>query len=170
VGEVESAEPVVPSRVLESVKPAGAVSSSPGPHGISLSFEAIKSLVADIRFSAPAPPFQRPRGFSRPAIRCLSNGRFHGLGLPFKAHVTFSAGVLRGSGTPLMGFSSPSATSAGRSTDPGFHTRFVPPSGFLALLAVCSLHCFPTSWVGATLGVLALQSLTPPQSRTPRGA
>jgi len=170
VGEVESAEPVVPSRVLESVKPAGAVSNSPGLHGISVSFEAIKSLVADIRFSAPASPFQRPRGVSRLAIRCRSNGHFHGPGLPFKAHVTFSAEVLRGSGTPLMGFLSPSATSAGRSTDPGFHTRFVPPSGFSTLLAVYSLHCFPTSWVGATLGVLALQSFTPPQSRAPRGA
>jgi len=170
VGEVESAEPVVPSRVLESVKPAGVVSHSPGPHGIGLSFEAIKSLVADIRFSAPASPFRRPRGVSGLAIRCRGTGHFHGLGLPFKAHVTFSAEVLRGSGTPLMGFFSPSAIWAGRSTDPGFHARFVPPSGFLTLLTVYSLHCFPTSRVGITHGVWALQSLTPPQSRTPRGA
>jgi hypothetical protein len=170
VGEVESADPVVPSRVLESMKPAGAVSDSPGLPGISLSFEAILSLVAAIRFTAPAPPFQRPRGVPGLAIRRRSTGNFHGLGLPFKAHVTFSAEVLRGSGTPLMGFLSPSTTRAGRSTGPGFHTRFVPPAGFLALLTVCSLHCFPTSRVGAAHGVWALQSLTPPQSRTPRGA
>jgi len=69
-----------------------------------------------------------------------------------------------------MGFLSPSAMWAGRSTGPGFHTRYVPPSGFFTLLAACSLHCFPTSWVGTAHGVLALQSLTPPQSRTPRGA
>jgi len=170
VGEVESAEPVVPSRDLESVKPAGAVSNSPDLPGIGLSFEVIKSLVAAIRFTAPASPFLRPRGFSGLAIRRRSTGHSHGPGLPFKAHVTFSAGVLRGSGTPLMGFLSPSANKAGRSTDPGFQTRFVPPSGFLTLLAVYSLHCFPTSRVGAAHGVLALQSLTPPQSRTPRGA
>jgi len=104
VGEVESADPVVPSRVLESVKPAGAVSSPPGLHGISLFFEVVRSLVADIRFSAPASPFQRPRGLPGQPIRRRSVGHFHELGLPFKAHVTFSAEVLRGSGTPLMGF------------------------------------------------------------------
>jgi len=170
VGEVEATEPVGPSRVLESVKPAGAVSSPPGLHGIGASFEVIKSLVAAIRFTAPATPFPRPRGVSGLAIRRRSTGHSRGLGLPFKAHVTFSAGVLRGSGTPLMGFLSPSAIWAGRSTHPGFHTRFVPPSGFSTLLAACSLHCFPTSRVGTAHGVLALQSLTPPQSRTPRGA
>jgi len=104
VGEVESADPVVPSRVLESVKPAGVVSNSPGLHGISLSFEVVGSLVADIWFTAPASPFQRPRGFSGLPIRRRSAGPFHELGLPFKAHVTFSAEVLRGSGMPLMGF------------------------------------------------------------------
>jgi hypothetical protein len=170
VGEVESADPVVPFRDLESVKSAGDVSSSPGLHGIDLSFEAIKSPVADIWFTAPASPFQRPRGIPSLAIRCLSIGHFHGLGLPFKAHVTFSAEVLRGSGTPLVGFTSPSAISAGRSTGPGVQPRFVPPAGFSTLLTVYSLHCVPTSRVGITHGVLALQSLTPPQSRTPRGA
>jgi len=68
VGEVESAEPVVPSRELESVKPAGAVSNSPDLHGIGVSFEAIKSLVADIRFTAPAPPFRQPFGFCGLAV------------------------------------------------------------------------------------------------------
>jgi len=109
VGEVESADPVVPCRDLESVTSAENVSIFPGPHGISLPFEAFPSLVAAIRFAAPASPFPRPRGVPRLSIRCQSTGNFHGLGLPFKAHVTLSAGVLRGSGTPLLGFSSPSA-------------------------------------------------------------
>jgi hypothetical protein len=153
VGEVESTDPVGPSRVLESVKPAGAVSNSPDLHGIGLSFEAVDRLVAAIRFTAPVPPFLRPRGVPGLSIRCRSTGHFRGLGLPFKAHVTFSAEVLRGLGTPLMGFPSPSATSAGRSTGPGFHTRFVPPSGFPTLLTGCSLTCFPTSRVGTAHGV-----------------
>jgi hypothetical protein len=38
-----------------------------------------------------------------------------------------------------MGFGAPIATRLGRSTDPGFHPRFVPPSGFEALLTVSSL-------------------------------
>jgi hypothetical protein len=170
VGEVESADPVGPSRVLDAVTPAETVSSSPDLHGIDLPFEALHRLVAAIRFAAPASPFRRPRGLPGRLIRRRSTGSSHGLGFPFKAHVTLPAGVLRGSGTPLMGFRSPSAMWAGRSTGPGFHTRFVPPAGFLALLTVCSLTCFPTSRVGITHGVWALQSLTPPQSRTPRGA
>jgi hypothetical protein len=153
VGEVESTDPVGPSRVLESVKPAGAVSNSPDLHGIGLPFEAVDGLVAAIRFTAPASPFQRPRGVPGLSIRRRNAGHFHGLGLPFKAHVTFSAEVLRGFGTPLMGFMFPSATWAGRSTGPGFHTRFVPPSGFPTLLTGYSLTCFPTSRVGAAHGV-----------------
>ncbi len=152
------------------MKSAGDVSTSPDLHGIGLPCGVIKSLVAGIRFTAPASPFQRPRGVSGLAIRGLSSGHSHGLGLPSKAHVTFSAEVLRGSGTPLMGFASPSVIEAGRSTGPGFQSRFVPPSGFFTLLTVYSLHCFPTSRVGTTHGVWALQSVTPPQSRTPRGA
>jgi hypothetical protein len=53
----------------------------------------------------------------------------------------------------LMGSASPTATSVRRSTNPGFHTRFVPPSGFLTLLTVCSLRHFPVSRTGATRGV-----------------
>jgi hypothetical protein len=52
-----------------------------------------------------------------------------------------------------MGFLSPSAMSAGRSTGPGFHTRFVPPAGFSALLTAYSLTCFPTSRAGTAHGV-----------------
>jgi hypothetical protein len=69
----------------------------------------------------------------------------------------------------FMGFSAPTATSARRSTDPGFQTRFGPPSGFLTLLTVCSLRTFrprgPVPLMGFTL-----QSFSPPQSRTPLGA
>jgi hypothetical protein len=52
-----------------------------------------------------------------------------------------------------MGFLAPTATSARRSTHPGFHTRFVPPSGFSTLLTVCSLRRFPTSRAGTAHGV-----------------
>ena len=65
-----------------------------------------------------------------------------------------------------MGFLAPTATSARRSTDPGFQPRFVPPSGFLTLLTVSSLRAFrprgPVPLMGFTL-----QSFSPPQSCTP---
>jgi hypothetical protein len=71
--------------------------------------------------------------------------------------------------TTFMGFSAPTATSARRSTHPGFHTRFGPSAGFLALLTVYALHAFrprgPVPLMGFTL-----QSFSPPQSRTPLGA
>jgi hypothetical protein len=110
VGEVESTGPVGPSRDLESMKPASGVSTTPDPHGIVLPFEAFPSLVAAIWFTAPAPPFSRPRGVPGLATRRRSAGNSRRLGLPFRVHFTFSAEVLRGFGTPLMGFSSPSAT------------------------------------------------------------
>jgi hypothetical protein len=68
-----------------------------------------------------------------------------------------------------MGFLAPTATSARRSTNPGFQPRFVPPSRFLTLLTACSLRAFrprgPVPLMGFTL-----QSFSPPQSRTPYGA
>ena len=53
--------------------------------------------------------------------------------------------------------------------NPGFHTRYGPPSEFLTLLTAYSLHAFrprgPVPLMGFTL-----QSFSPPQSRTPLGA
>jgi hypothetical protein len=68
-----------------------------------------------------------------------------------------------------MGFYASTATWAQRSTGPGFHTRFVPPPGFPTLLTVFSLHAFrPRGPV--PLMRFTLQSLSPPQSRTPFSA
>jgi len=53
----------------------------------------------------------------------------------------------------LLRFSAPTATSVRRSTNPGFHTRCVPPSGFLTPLTVSSLRHLPVSRTGATHGV-----------------
>jgi len=53
----------------------------------------------------------------------------------------------------LLRFPAPTATSARRSTNPGFQTRCVPPSGFLTLLTVSSLRHLPVSRTGATHGV-----------------
>ena len=53
----------------------------------------------------------------------------------------------------LLRFSAPTAAPARRSTIPGFHTRFVPPPGFLTLLTVSSLRHLPITWTGATHGV-----------------
>jgi hypothetical protein len=65
-----------------------------------------------------------------------------------------------------MGFCASTATSARRSTNPGFHTRFVPPAGFFALLTAYSLRAFrPRGPV--PLMRFTLQSLSPPRSRTP---
>ena len=68
-----------------------------------------------------------------------------------------------------MGFLAPTATSARRSTFPGFQPRYDPPSGFPTLLTVSSLRAFrprgPVPLMGFTL-----QSFTPPQSRTPCSA
>jgi len=55
--------------------------------------------------------------------------------------------------TTLMRFFAPSATSAWRSTSPGRPTRFVPPSGFLTLLAGYSLHHLPATKAGTARGV-----------------
>jgi hypothetical protein len=64
-----------------------------------------------------------------------------------------------------MGFCASTATTAWRSTYPGFHARFVPPSGFLTLLTGYSLHAFrPRGSV--PLMRFTLQSLSPPRSRT----
>ena len=53
----------------------------------------------------------------------------------------------------LMSFRAPTTTSEWGSTGPGFHTRFVPPSGFLTLLTVCSPQLLPISKIGAVHGV-----------------
>jgi hypothetical protein len=55
--------------------------------------------------------------------------------------------------TTFMGFLAPTATSARRSTHPGFHTRYGPPSGFPTLLTVYSLRTFRPRRIGATHGV-----------------
>jgi len=58
-----------------------------------------------------------------------------------------------------------------RSTDPGFHPRFVPSSEFLTLLTVSSLRVFPASRSRdhgpVPLMGFALQSFSPPRSRPP---
>jgi hypothetical protein len=61
----------------------------------------------------------------------------------------------------LMRFFAPTTTSAWRSTIPGFHTRFVPPSGFLTLLTVYSLQRFPISRIGAVHGVHPTERFPP---------
>jgi hypothetical protein len=69
----------------------------------------------------------------------------------------------------FLRFAAPTATTARRSTNPGFQPRSVPPSGFLTLLTGCSLRASrprgPVPLMGFTL-----QSFSPPQSRTPYGA
>jgi hypothetical protein len=66
----------------------------------------------------------------------------------------------------FMGFLAPTATSARRSTNPGFQSRYVPPSGFLTLLTVFSLRAFRPRGSVPLMG-FTLQSLSPPQGRTP---
>jgi hypothetical protein len=61
----------------------------------------------------------------------------------------------------LMRFRAPTATSARRSTDPGFHTRFVPPTEFLTLLTVSSLRHLPISRIGAARGVHPTERFPP---------
>ena len=69
----------------------------------------------------------------------------------------------------LLRFTAPTATSARRSTHPGFHTRFVPPSGFRTLLTVSSLRRLPVRGPEPLMG-FTLQSFSPSRSRTPFGA
>ena len=69
----------------------------------------------------------------------------------------------------LLRFSAPTAAPARRSTIPGFHTRFVPPPGFLTLLTVSSLRHLPIIRPEPLMG-FTLQSFSPSRSRTPFGA
>jgi hypothetical protein len=64
-----------------------------------------------------------------------------------------------------MGFLAPTATSARRSTFPGFQPRYDPPSGFPTLLTVSSLRAFRPRGPVPLMG-FSLQSFSPPQSRT----
>jgi hypothetical protein len=105
--------------------------------------------VAAIRFTASATPFQRPRGFPEnrrptPKRRKLPWTLASLQGTPERLRRSLAAPAT------LMGFSASTATSAWRSTNPGFHTRFVPPSGFPTLLTVYSLQRLPTTRIGAT--------------------
>jgi hypothetical protein len=69
-----------------------------------------------------------------------------------------------------MGFRAPTATSARRSTCPGDSSpRYVPSTGFLTLLTVCSLRAFRPRGSVPLMG-FTLQSFSPAQSSTPFGA
>jgi hypothetical protein len=118
-------------------------------------------------------PFRRLRGL--PKVRHSAPRRF---AAERKASIGFDGPPRHTGKVPpescaapatFMGFDAPTATSARRSTDPGFQPRYVPPTGFLTLLTACSLRAFrprgPVPLMGFTL-----QSFSPPQSRAPCGA
>jgi hypothetical protein len=65
----------------------------------------------------------------------------------------------------LLRFFAPTAAPARRSTIPGFHTRYVPPSGFRTLLTVSSLRHLPIRRPEPLMG-FTLQSFSPSRSRT----
>jgi hypothetical protein len=124
-------------------------------------------------FTAPATSFRRPRGLPgirHSAVRHEAAVRKAPVGLDGPpGHAGNTPPESCAAPATFMGFFAPTATSARRSTDPGFHTRYVPPSGFLALLTVCSLRAFRSRGSVPLVG-FTLQSLSPSQSRTPCGA
>jgi hypothetical protein len=136
------------------------------PHGIALPFEAFRILVATIRFTAPATPFQRPRGFPEdpyptPGCRELPWTWASLLGAPIRSRRS-PARLQR----PSWGSSPLQRRRFGGLLDPGFQPRHVPPSGFFTLLTVSSLRTSrprgPVPFMGFTL-----QSFSLSQSRTP---
>jgi hypothetical protein len=143
VGELESSDPVDPPGLLEPARLKKALPTSPDPHGIAPSCEAIAKPRS--RYSVCG---------SRPAVS--TTARFSGetpsgaeapeapvdLGFP-SGYSPNQPRRDREAPTTLLGFDAPTATSVRRSTDPGFHTRFVPPPGFLTLLTAYSLQHLP---------------------------
>jgi hypothetical protein len=116
-------------------------------------------------FAASASPFRRPRGFPKtrrpePKLRKLPWTSTSLQGTRSRSCRSLAAPAT------LVGFRASTATSARRSTNPGFHTRFVPPPGFSTLLTACSLRAF-RSRGPVPLMRFTLQSLSPPRSRTP---
>jgi hypothetical protein len=131
--------------------------------------ERSRNFVAAIRFPAPVSPFRRPHGF--PKIRYPA---------PKRRELSWAQTPLRGSPRrprrsparlrlPSWGFVPLQRHESGGPLFPGVQTRSVPPAGFLTLLTACSLRTArprgPVPLMGFTL-----QSVSPPQSRSPFGA
>ena len=131
--------------------------------------EQSRNFVAAIRFPAPVSPFRRPHGFPKtrhPTPRCreLSWAQTPLRGQPRRPRRSPARLQL-----PSWGFAPLQRQQSGGPHFPGFPPRFVPPSGFPTLLTVSSLRTSrprrPVPLMGFTL-----QSVSPPQSRSPFSA
>jgi hypothetical protein len=171
VGEVESAGPGVSLQGFQNR--TGWTEGFPPPDRPSWALSALRRDREPgsryLGFAAPAMPFRRLRGLPRvrrPDPQRVAGGRKASMGFDVPSRHTGTVPPEScAAPAAFMGFNAPTATSARRSTTPGFQPRFVPPSGFPTLLTVSSLRAFrprgPVPLMGFTL-----QSFSPPQSRT----
>jgi hypothetical protein len=142
-----------PSGFSESGRSSRTFRSRTDPHGVAASFEAI--LGSRSRYSVHG---------SRPAVSTAS--RSSGIrrtdafapaapvdfGSPSGHSDSGPAATLRPR-RPSWSFPPLQRLERGGPRFPGFRSRFVPPSGFLALLTVCSLLRLPVTRTGAAPGV-----------------
>jgi hypothetical protein len=131
--------------------------------------ELSRNFVAAIRFPAPVSPFQRPHGFPKTRYPTPKHRELSWARAPLRGslrRLRRSPARLR---LPSWGFAPLQRHESGGPQFPGFQTRFVPPPGFPTLLTAYSLRTArprgPVPLMGFTL-----QSVSPPQSRTPFGA
>jgi hypothetical protein len=168
VGEVEALPGPVAPPGYESITVSGRRFRPPEPSWDCPVPRSITHPVAAIRFTAPATPFRRPRGFPGHAIRRVSAGSSRRLGVPFRAYHDAPAEALRGSGDPHGVFipysdihaevHQPGVPNPVRSASRVSH----PPDGLLPP-TLPDLKDRYRSWGSS------LQSVSPPQSRAPCG-
>jgi hypothetical protein len=120
--------------------------------GLSCPTKLATDSVAAIWLRLPPCRFDDFAGFRRPASPMPKHRQLPWAWIPSRAHRTAPAGDL----TPRRpSWSFPPLQRHGRGGPlfPGFQPRYVPPSGFLTLLTVFSLHRFPATRTGTTRGV-----------------
>jgi hypothetical protein len=147
--------PVCPSRALRTDPIGGCVAAPAGPSwGWRCPSKRSRASVAAIRFTAPASSFVRPRGLSRTRQPTPERRRLPWAFYPPSGSDRISpAGTSRGSGGPHGVCRPYSDPDTGELREPGFQPRPGPPSGFLALLTVCSPPRLPAHGTGAAHGV-----------------
>jgi hypothetical protein len=114
VGEVEKPIPVRPFKV-SGVGPDGVARfrATPTLMGLNLPFEAFASQVAASWFTAPAPPFARPRGFPKTRQPTPKRRRLPWAWSPLQGATRPTPQRPREAPATLVGFRAPTATTAG---------------------------------------------------------
>jgi hypothetical protein len=154
VGEVGNRNWCASPGNSETCRPAGGVPATAVP---SWGYPAFRSD-HDLRscYSVHSTPPRRFYGhavFRRSPPGTEAPGAPVGLGSPSGRYRQTPAGVLRGSSVPHEVRRPYNDISPRGPHPPGFQPRFVPPSGFLTLLTVCSPSHLPISEIGAAHGV-----------------